>query len=358
MSFNADMGGWALIYLGVLRRYGVAMFEGGTGSLPEALIACITEHGGRVRANVEVERLLVESGRVVGVRLRNGEEIRAARGVCTAFSPKKTLRDLLPKGVLPHSLQVRVDHIPTRSRGFADYKLNIALRGRLSTEKVAKLRGHDVDPKLSCNSYHTYAETIAAQKACIRGEVPDHVPGLVQITTAFDPAMAPPGCDTFWFWSGLIPNDPKVGWAQAREQITQTVISQTEHYYEGLETLEVARRPLTLPDIEDRFFALDGTVYHVDPLISRMGPAKPAAGFAGYSTPVPGLFLTGSGTHPVAGISGMPGQNAAARMLRVFKREDKHGKAKHAGQEAANWAALQAAASEPQPDPDPGGIKL
>ncbi|BDB43957.1 MULTISPECIES: hypothetical protein [Mycobacterium] len=56
-------------------------------------------------------------------------------------------------------------------------------------------------------------------------------------------------------------------------------------------------------------------------MITRFGPRKPAPGFAGYSTPVPGLFLTGSGTHPVAGISGLPGRNAANTMLRVFKKE-------------------------------------
>lgn len=358
MSFNADMGGWALIYLGVLTKYGVAMFEGGTGSLPKALSACLAEHGGRIRTSAEVEKLVVRGGRVVGVRLRGGEEIYARRGVCTAFSPKKVLRDLLPAGTLSHSLQNRANHIPTRSRGFADYKLNIALRGRLRMDKVEKLRGNDLDARLSANSYHTYSEALAAQRACIRGEVPDTVPGLAQITTAFDPSMAPPGCDTFWFWSGLIPNDPHVGWDKARDQITQTVISQTEHYYEGLEELEIARRPLALPEIEERFHALDGTVYHTDPLISRMGPTKPAPGFAGYSTPVPGLFLTGSGCHPVAGISGMPGQNAAKAMLKVFAREDRKGKGSHALEEAKFWDGEQAAVAAPAPAPDLGGRQL
>ncbi|MFA6576638.1 MAG: hypothetical protein WCS84_14545, partial [Nocardioides sp.] len=78
--------------------------------------------------------------------------------------------------------------------------------------------------------------------------------------------------------------------------------------------------------IEERFWAIDGSVYHVDPTLSRFGPNKPVAGFAGYKTPVDGLFLTGSGTHPVAGISGMPGQNAARTMLKQFATEDKGGR--------------------------------
>ena len=35
-----------------------------------------------------------------------------------------------------------------------------------------------------------------------------------------------------------------------------------------------------------------------------------------YATPIPGLYLTGSGTFPGAGVSGAPGRNAARVVLR------------------------------------------
>jgi hypothetical protein len=44
-------------------------------------------------------------------------------------------------------------------------------------------------------------------------------------------------------------------------------------------------------------------------------------GFGGYKTPVPGLFLSGSGTHPIAGINGMPGMNAAKTVIKTLKKE-------------------------------------
>ena len=336
MSHHADGSGWALIYLGILSKYGVAMFEGGTGAFPKALVQCLREHGGAVRTDAEVEQLVVRGGRVIGVRLAGGEELFARRGVLTAFSPKQTLTRLLPSGVLPAALQNRAEHIPTRTRGFADYKLNIALKGRIRMTRHEKWRGDGLDLRMGANSFHTYQETLAAQGAAIRGEVPEHVPGLAQVTTSVFPSMGPAGCDTWWFWSGLTPSDPHVGWEQARDEITKNVLAQSEPYYEGLEELEVGRRALALPDIEERFHAIDGSVYHVDPILSRFGATKPAWGFGGYSTPVPGLFLTGSGTHPVAGISGMPGQNAARTMVRLFAREDKHGRAQATG-EARAW---------------------
>ncbi|MBA2324957.1 MAG: dehydrogenase, partial [Pseudonocardiales bacterium] len=71
------------------------------------------------------------------------------------------------------------------------------------------------------------------------------------------------------------------------------------------------------------------------------GPRRPAAGFSGYRTPVPGLFLTGSGTHPIAGINGLPGKNAADTMIKYFRKEDREGKATHALAESRSQEASE-----------------
>jgi phytoene dehydrogenase-like protein len=326
MPFDADLSGWSLIYLGVLSKYGVSMFHGGTGSLPKALIKAIEAHGGQVLTSSPVEQLLMRGNRCTGVRVVGGQEILARRGVLTACSPKTTLTRLLPKGVLEPKQQNAADHIPTKKRGITDYKLNIALSGQIRMTRHEKWRGDGIDLRVACNCYHTYEQALEAARACVRGEVPEAIPGLAQVTNAFDPSMSPPGKDLWWFWTGLTPSIPRDGWDVARKEITESVIRDAEQYYEGVESLEVARRPLAQPDIEERFWAIDGSVYHVDPTLSRFGPNKPVAGFAGYRTPVDGLFLTGSGTHPVAGISGMPGQNAARTMLKQFGLEDNGGR--------------------------------
>jgi phytoene dehydrogenase-like protein len=45
---------------------------------------------------------------------------------------------------------------------------------------------------------------------------------------------------------------------------------------------------------------------------------RPAAGWAQHRMPIPGLYQTGSTTHPGGSISGGPGRNAAAVMLKDF----------------------------------------
>jgi hypothetical protein len=54
----------------------------------------------------------------------------------------------------------------------------------------------------------------------------------------------------------------------------------------------------------------------------RLGPLRPALGFGGYRTPVPGFFITGAGTHPGASVSGIPGQQAARTLLKTFAAGD------------------------------------
>lgn len=326
MHFDADLSGWALIYLGVLQKWGVAMFEGGTGAFPAALIRCLEAHGGRLRCGAPVEGLNVSGGRVTGVRLGDGSDLRASRAVLTACGPSIVLNEWLPSGLLPERLEIAARHIPTASTGYGNCKINVALKGRVSLPRHQQWRernlsGDPVDLRLSCVTWSTHEQSLAAGDACVRGEVPEMIPGLGQVTTAFDPGMAPDGCDTWWFWSGLVPSKPKDDWAVVRGQIESRVLADCAQYYDGLESLEIARRTLTPRDLAERFGAPDGNVYHVDPIITRFGPARPAMGLGGYKTPVPGLYLSGSGTHPIAGINGMPGMNAAKTLIKALRKQ-------------------------------------
>ena len=47
---------------------------------------------------------------------------------------------------------------------------------------------------------------------------------------------------------------------------------------------------------------------------------RPLAGWADYRTPVPGLYLCGSGAFPGGGVTGIPGHNAAQAVIADLKR--------------------------------------
>jgi phytoene dehydrogenase-like protein len=325
MHFGSDMSGWALIYLGVLQDTGIAMFEGGTGAFPAALIRCLEAHGGRVRCDAPVGGLQVQNGRVTGAILESGEVVTARRAVVTANGPTTVLNDWLPAGTLPKTLEHRAKSIPTTSTGWGNTKINVALKGKVTLPRHTKWRadnlpGDPVDLRLPTLTWATHQQSLEAGIQAAKGNVPDMIPGLSQVTTAFDPKMAPEGHDTWWFWSGLVPSVPNEDWDTVHKKIEKTVLDDCANYYDGLEEFEIARRTLTPKGLEERFRAPQGNVYHVDPIVTRFGPMRPALGLAGYKIPVEGLFLSGSGTHPIAGINGMPGMNAAKTVIKTLKK--------------------------------------
>ena len=61
--------------------------------------------------------------------------------------------------------------------------------------------------------------------------------------------------------------------------------------------------------------------------IDQLFSLRPAPGFARYRTPVPGLYLSGAGTHPGGGVHGMPGKLAAAAVLGRRARGETAGQA-------------------------------
>jgi phytoene dehydrogenase-like protein len=103
------------------------------------------------------------------------------------------------------------------------------------------------------------------------------------------------------------------------DRAADQMLKDAAQYYTGIDELEIGRHVLTGPRIEERFWAQEGNIFHVDPVLLRHGPLRPAQGFGGYRTPVPGLYLSGAGTHPTAGICGIPGQLAAREVLKRVK---------------------------------------
>lgn len=66
-------------------RVGIAV--GGSGALKDALIRCLKGYGAELRTESEVTKVLVEGGKPVGVKLKNGERIHATSCVVGQFHP-------------------------------------------------------------------------------------------------------------------------------------------------------------------------------------------------------------------------------------------------------------------------------
>jgi phytoene dehydrogenase-like protein len=141
------------------------------------------------------------------------------------------------------------------------------------------------------------------------------MPFVGLVSTEADSSLAPAGQDTLYLWSGWTPHDPPEGWAGLAEPAGQALIDHAALFYDGVEQLEIGRHVEAWPELARRTRVPDGNILHVDGTLLRQGPLRPALGFGGYRTPVPGLYLTGAGTHPGGSVSGIPGQLAARVVL-------------------------------------------
>jgi len=60
-----------------------------------------------------------------------------------------------------------------------------------------------------------------------------------------------------------------------------------------------------------------GNIFHGEMSRDQLFSFRPLAGWARYRTPVPGVWLCGSGTHPGGGVMGLPGRNAVFEILNI-----------------------------------------
>jgi beta-carotene ketolase (CrtO type) len=88
MSFGAMM-------LALRHNPGMARPRGGSGALSEALVKCVTSLGGVILTDQKVEKVLVDNGKAVGVRVAGGKEYRANKGVISSLDAKRLFLQLM-----------------------------------------------------------------------------------------------------------------------------------------------------------------------------------------------------------------------------------------------------------------------
>ncbi len=84
-----DKGTGFILYTlpGMVHTYPIGVPVGGSGALVTALMRCLEDYGAEFQMETPVSKVMVEGGRAVGVRLADGEEIRARTAVVGQIHP-------------------------------------------------------------------------------------------------------------------------------------------------------------------------------------------------------------------------------------------------------------------------------
>lgn len=286
--------------------------RGGMGEITRQLAGVLRAAGGQIFLEAEVDRVTTGTARrATGVVLVSGEELHAPL-VCSNADPKRTVGMLRDAGLPPEFVQ-DVALLPTDG---TVVKVNCALRG------LPRFKGMEDQP--GPRPEHLGTITIApsigyledACAAAARGSPSPHMFCEAWIQTASEPELAPRGKHTLSIFAQYAPYHLASGtWAGRRDEIGDLVIATLERYAPGLSDLIEDRLILGPPDLEERFGLTGGNIFHGEILPGWLFEDRPAKTWHRHRSPLPGLYMCGSGTHPGGGVCGAPGRNAARAVL-------------------------------------------
>ena len=142
------------------------------------------------------------------------------------------------------------------------------------------------------------------------------------IPTTKDPSLAPQGRHVMTAFVQYAPPELAGGrsWDEERDALGDRVIDTIAEYAPNVKGAVLHREVLTPVDLEERFGLVGGNIFQGEMALDQLYSLRPASQAGAYRTPVRGLYLCGSGSHPGGGVMGAPGHNAARTIVRDFGR--------------------------------------
>jgi phytoene dehydrogenase-like protein len=293
---------------GAFRSWGLA--RGGTGAISNAIASAAREAGVEIRTESPVAKILVRDNQVRGVVSSNGDEIETGY-VASSVDPRLTFCRLLDEDLLPDSFMEGVARYKFRG---SSGKVNFALEG-LPDFTCLPGAGHHLRGAISISPGVDYMER--AYDAAKYGRFSPRPYIDIVIPSLTDPSVAPPGKHVMSCFVQYAPYHLADGsWDDLKERFGDTVVDTIAEYAPNFRNLILHRQVVTPLDLERTWGLSEGNIFQGELSLEQLFFLRPVPGWASYTTPVRGLVMCGSATHPGGGIMGAPGRNAALAVLK------------------------------------------
>lgn len=303
--------------LGVIMMHigwGIKRPIGGMAEFTKALTACVHHHGGETRTDAAVEEIIVRGGIATGVRLDDGQTL-SAHQVIGAIDPVTLMCGLVDSAHVADTVLDEVHNIRINGWGINNTKIDVALKNR---------------PSLLCErpelwgSYMLIADDRAyvdrALDGAMRGVLPAETPMWALMPSAADRSQVPAGStgDTMYLFCTAVPDSFADGsdWAAHREPFADQAIRTFDRFAPGFADAVIGSWVKSPNELRD--MTHDGSYVVVDMSLNQMGPNRPTPALSGYRTPIPGLWHTGAGAHPMGGVHGWAGRTTARQVLKAL----------------------------------------
>ncbi len=300
---------------------GMPIPRGGGVKLADALVQLIRDHGGACHTGVDVERVIVRSGRAVGVRTAAGDEIGAERAVIAGVTPTQLYERLVPEGDVPAPVREGARRF---RYGRSEMQIHFALSEPARWEGDERLNGTaivHVTPGLDGVS--------RAVNEAERGLLPAEATVVVGQPLTIDPSRAAEGKGILWIQLQELPwrikgdaaRELDVGagsWSDdLRERYADRIQARLAKHIPNLESSIVRRVSLGPHDLERENINLRrGDPYGGALALDQNFLWRPFARSPGHATAVERLFHIGASTWPGPGLGAGSGTLVAAELLK------------------------------------------
>jgi phytoene dehydrogenase-like protein len=289
--------------------------RGGMGAVSGSLASAFQGYGGEILCDADVDRILVRSGRTVGVALKNGDEYHADV-VVSNLDPKRTFLDVMDASDLPADVVKKAENFKIRG---SSGKLNIALDGLptfFGMPQGSPLRGGDMHFTDSLQrmerAYDDWKDGTWSRDPYLD----------VLIPSQMDPSLAPPGKHMMTVFVQYAP--PKIKGREWTDEdkagFEKSVLNLIGRYSPDFKDLILHCETRTPREIEAEVGLTEGNIFQGELTFDQLLFNRPFPGYAQYRGPVKGMYMCGSGTHPGGGVMAAPGANAAREILRDLNK--------------------------------------
>jgi phytoene dehydrogenase-like protein len=294
-----------------------AFAVGGMGTITQAMASAAREAGAEIRTAAEVKEVCVKDGVATGAVLVNGDQI-SAKAVISNADPRRTLLKLVDPMHLTPDFVMRLQHY--RMPGTVA-KVNLALS---ALPKFTALSTNTINGEALRGRIHIGPEIDYLERAFDEskyGNFSPHPYLEVAIPSLTDPSLAPSGKHVMSIYVQYAPFKLKSeSWDNQRGALGNTVVKTLSAYAPGLLELIESGQIITPQDLEDTYGLTEGHIFHGELALDQFFAMRPLLDWARYRTPIPNLYLCGSGTHPGVGLTGGSGANAAREILKDLRR--------------------------------------
>ncbi|MCY4305422.1 MAG: phytoene desaturase [Aestuariivita sp.] len=271
-------------------QFGVYYAMGGVVKLAQTMVDVITSQGGIVKMHSEVDEIIVESKKAVGVKLRGGEP-NYANVIVSNADVGHTYEYLLR-----NKAKRRWTGKKLRRKRWS-MGLFVWYFGTKGTRTLWNDVGHHTI--LNGKSYRELVDEIF-----IKGVLSEDMSLYIHRPSITDPTVAPDGDDTFYVLSPVphLGHANPIDWKTHEEVYRQRVQDMLEaNLLPDLSKHIYTSTVFTPKTFHDRYHSYFGSGFSVEPRIFQSAWFRPH----NVSEEFANLYLVGASTHPGAGLPGV-----------------------------------------------------